>query len=277
MMMGIVTLTTDFGTTDEYVGVIKGVILRIHSGVTLVDISHLVAPQAVAEGGQLLGSAFGWFPQGTVHMAVVDPGVGSERAIIAARHSGHTFIAPDNGLLPIAWAESPPDAIVHVQNSRLFLHPVSNTFHGRDIMAPVAAHLSAGMDMHELGPAVAFSQLQRIEMTSPDRVDASEIIGQIVGADHFGNLRTNIDVDLLHRLQRHHPGAAMAIMFGPYRILGLSIFYSQVEPDCWVALIGSRNQLELALNGASAAERLPEFKGMPVRVVLQSQSSMDIE
>jgi S-adenosylmethionine hydrolase len=268
-IMGVVTLTTDFGTTDEYVGVIKGVILRIYSSVTLVDISHQVAPQAVAEGGQLLGSAFGWFPQGTVHMAVVDPGVGSERAIVAACHSGHTFVAPDNGLLPIAWAESPPDAIVHVQNSRLFLHPVSNTFHGRDIMAPVTAHLAAGMDVHELGPAVAFAQLQRIAMTSPE-VDASEVIGRIVGADHFGNLRTNIDVDLLHRLQRHHPGAAMAIMFGPFRILGLSTSYSQALPDCWVALIGSRNRLELALNCASAAERLPEFKGMPVRVVMQT-------
>lgn len=266
--MAIITLLTDFGTQDEYVAVVKGVILGINPTVTLVDISHDVPPQGVGQAGDMLKAAFAWFPQGTIHVAVVDPDVGGRRAILAASLGGHLFMAPDNGLLTAVCADQPPDSLVRVENSRLFLHPVSATFHGRDIFAPVAAHLSLGMAMRELGPNICFSGAMRLERKEPVEIPGRDIIGQVVGTDHFGNLRTNIDARMLDRMHERYPGRGLVIHIGAHRIEGVSRHYAQKKTDGLIALVSSRNQLEIAVNGGSAAQLFPKPVGLEVRVTV---------
>ncbi len=266
--MAIITLLSDFGTQDEYAGVVKGVMLGINPAATLVDISHHVPPQAIPQAGDMLKAAFGWFPKGTVHVAVVDPGVGSRRAILAARHAGHLFVAPDNGLLSFIWGDHPPEALVRVENSRLFLHPVSATFQGRDIFAPVAAHLSLGMALTEIGPVVDFSQVTRFERRRPRETTDGEIVGEVLSADRFGNLRTNIDAPLLDRLRAGDARRQLMVRIGEHRIEGMSSHYAQKEKGGLMALVGSRNQLEIAVNGGSAERLFPEFNGLEVRVCM---------
>lgn len=266
--MAIITLLTDFGTQDEYVAVVKGVILGINPAVTLVDISHDVSPQGVGQAGEMLKAAFSWFPPGTIHVAVVDPDVGGRRAILAVRFSGHLFIAPDNGLLSVVLADQQPDSSVRVENNRLFLHPLSATFHGRDIIAPVAAHLSLGMAMSELGPSIDFSGAMRLERKEPMEIPGRDIIGQVVGTDHFGNLRTNIDARMLDRMHERYPGRGVVIHIGAHRIEGVSRHYAQKKAGGLIALVSSRNQLEIAVSGGSAAQMFPKPVGLEVRVTV---------
>lgn len=266
--MAIITLLTDFGTRDEYVGVVKGVILGINPTVTLVDISHEVPPQGVGQAGDMLKAAFNWFPQGTIHVAVVDPGVGGQRAILAARRGGHLFVAPDNGLLTAVCAGQPLDGLVRVENNRLFLHPVSTTFHGRDILAPVAAHLSLGMALTELGSSIDFSETIRLERIRPEETPEGDIIGRVDSADRFGNLRTNIDARLLDRMRQRNPGRTLVVHIGAYCIEGVSRHYAQKKTGDLIALVGSRNHLEIAVNGGSAAQLFPKPVGLEVRVTV---------
>lgn len=270
--MAIITLLSDFGTQDEYVGVVKGVILGINPGVTLVDISHHVPPQGVQHAGDTLRASYGWFPKGTVHVAVVDPGVGSRRAILAARHAGHLFVAPDNGLLSLIWGDQPPEAVARVENSRLFLHPVSATFQGRDILAPVAAHLSRGMALSEVGPAVDFSQVMHLERRRPRVTAEGEVVGEVVSADRFGNLRTNIDASLLDRLRAGDSRRVLVVRIGDHRIEGMSSHYAQAEKGGLMALVGSRNQLEIAVSRGSALHLFPEYCGLEVRVCMHQRN-----
>jgi S-adenosylmethionine hydrolase len=151
-MPDVITLTTDFGLDDEYVGVMKGVIVSIAPAVRIIDLSHNINRQAVQEAAFVVGAAYRFFPTGTVHVAVVDPGVGSDRKIILLRAGGHFFIAPDNGLLTLLFAEDIFEVAYEIINRDLFLKPTSTTFHGRDIMAPVAARLAVGLDMEAVGP-----------------------------------------------------------------------------------------------------------------------------
>lgn len=271
--MAIITLLTDFGTQDEYAGVVKGVILGVNPGATLVDISHHVPPQGVQHAGEMLKTVFNWFPQGTVHLAVVDPGVGSRRAILAARHAGHLFVAPDNGLLGLIWGDLPPEVLVRVENSRLFLQPVSATFQGRDILAPVAAHLSLGMALTALGPSVDFSQVARLERPRARQTDGGEIVGEVVSADRFGNLRTNIDAALLDRLRGGDSRRKLVVRIGAYQIEGMSSHYAQHQKGGLMALVGSRNQLEIAVNGGTALGLFPEFLGLEVRVRMDPRTN----
>jgi S-adenosylmethionine hydrolase len=264
--MSIITLTTDFGTRDEYVGAMKGVILKIDPGATLVDITHHVPAQAARSAGETLKAAFAWFPEGTVHLAVVDPGVGSDRAILAARYAGHIFIAPDNGLLPLIWNGRQPQALVLVQNNRFFLHPVSHTFHGRDIFAPVAAHLASGVDLNELGPAVNPDQIRQPALDPPEWKGDTELVGRVMGADHFGNLRTNIDREHIDRLAVLCENRKLKFTLSGHDIFGLSITYGSGTQGRLIALINSRNQLEIAVVGGSAADRVKAIDGAPVRV-----------
>ena len=165
--MGMITLLTDFGTQDEYVGVVKGVIIGINPKARIVDITHGIPPQNVTTAAYTLLAAFPFFPRGTVHMAVVDPGVGTQRRIIAASSDGHVFLAPDNGLLRPVLRAFPPDEIYQVQNEDLFRHPVSRTFHGRDIFAPLAARFSLGLPMKASGRPMALSEVQDLTAQEP--------------------------------------------------------------------------------------------------------------
>ncbi|MCK5339801.1 MAG: SAM-dependent chlorinase/fluorinase, partial [Desulfobulbaceae bacterium] len=146
-----ITLTTDFGVTDEYVGVMKGVIRSIAPDVPVIDITHAIGPQNIRHGAYIIHAAFAYFPENSLHMIIVDPGVGSDRRIILARISGHLFLAPDNGILSLLLEKETYEAAYEVTCDHLFLSPLSNTFHGRDIFAPVAAHLTGSIAPHEVG------------------------------------------------------------------------------------------------------------------------------
>ena len=254
--MSIITLLTDFGVSDEYAGVLKGVIYRINPQAKIVDLSHGIDPQDVVQAAFTLKAAFHFFPAGTIHTVIVDPGVGSERAIMAARFNGHLFLAPDNGLLSTLWEESIPDVLVRVENSSLFLKPVSRTFHGRDIFAPVAAHLSVGKSLNELGPILDSDKIVRLPSLLSQQFSDGSIAGRIIGIDRFGNLITNISQTQIKRLKEMSKSTRIRIRFGGYTLEGLSSSYVEVPPGRPLAIIGSRNYLEIAVNRGNAARLL---------------------
>jgi S-adenosylmethionine hydrolase len=264
--MAIITLCTDFGTRDEYAGVLKGVILSVDPTATIVDLSHRIAPQDVTAAACMLRASFGYFPEGSVHTAIVDPGVGSERAIIAARFQGHLFLAPDNGLLPLLWNGSTPEKVVQVDNHDLFRQPVSRTFHGRDIFAPVAAHLAKGAELNKVGPEIPLSRLQPTQHPTPHVDPQTGITGHVIGIDRFGNLMTDIASSLLDRLAPAEQGARVETHIGHHRMLGLADHYAQGRSGKPMVLVGSRGSLEIAVNCGSAAETLGVSRGARVCV-----------
>lgn len=264
--MSIITLLTDFGLRDEYVGVIKGVILGINPQAQVVDITHEILPQNVAWAGEVLKSAYSWFPSGAIHVAVVDPGVGSARAIIASRHAKCTFLAPDNGLLTAVWRQDPPLTIVRIENENLFLTPTSRTFHGRDIFAPVAAHLTLGMDLKHLGNELELDDAVQLNLTQAVLASPNEIIGQVLGEDRFGNLITNIPSHMLDQLSNGDKGSQLLIQIANISIQGVAHSYASRPRGQLVAIVGSRNSLEIAINGGRAAEQFDAFTELEVRV-----------
>lgn len=265
----IVTLLTDFGTQDEYVGVIKGVILGIHPAINLVDLCHHIPPQDIEAAGYLLRSAYGYFPEGTLHMAVVDPGVGTDRSIIAARCAGQLFMAPDNGLLPLVWGAQIPEAIVRVENEALFRHPVSRTFHGRDVFAPVAAYLAGGNDLEKAGPQIHLAALRQLDI-SPGGVDASgDVVGRVIRIDQFGNLITNIEMAQLDAWLGSAAATRMKIHVGGHCIAGLSATYADGDTRQPLALVGSHNCIEIAMAGGHAANAMGVGNGAKVRIQLK--------
>lgn len=270
--MAIITLLTDFGTQDEYVGVLKGVILGIHPQVTLVDVSHHIPPQNITAAGHALQSAYGFFPEGTVHLAIVDPGVGSTRSILVARFDGYLFMAPDNGLLPLVWEDRAPDLIVRVDNNALFRQPVSRTFHGRDIFAPVAAHLSKrcdpakGFDLTDVGRPMNLEQVHRLEIEGATQTPSGMLVGEVVSVDRFGNLITNIKVAQVEQMAGKNQRRGIVIDIGGCRIEGLTKTYGVGMDQKPLALIGSRNCIEIAVNGGNAARILGVGHGTKVSV-----------
>jgi S-adenosyl-L-methionine hydrolase (adenosine-forming) len=260
--MAIITLLTDFGTQDEYVGVLKGVISTINPTVTIIDVTHGIAPQNVVTAAYTLKAAYPFFPLGTIHLAVVDPGVGTRRDIVAVRCGGHLFLAPDNGLLAPILAEHSPEAGYRVENENLFRHPVSRTFHGRDVFAPVAAHLSQGLPMKALGRPLDFDQLRLLHVREPWISIPGNLEGEVVSVDRFGNLITNIG-------SRHLAGLGpgkIDILLGEHTISGMVDSYAQGVPGELLAIIGGRDCLEIAVNGASAFKFLNLAHGGIVRV-----------
>jgi S-adenosyl-L-methionine hydrolase (adenosine-forming) len=192
----VITFLTDFGFADGYLGVMKGVVLTILPDVQLVDITHDVAPQCVEAAAWLLATCYRYFPSQTIHVCVVDPGVGSVRRPIALHAGNWFFVGPDNGLFSYVLAEQPVHAVVALSNPAYHLKQVSSTFHGRDVFSPVAAHLANGVPLAELGPPVDPLTLQRIDTTPPERQD-EQIVAHVVHIDHFGNLISNIPFSLV--------------------------------------------------------------------------------
>ena len=259
-----VTLLTDFGLQDEYVGVMKGVILSLASNAQIVDLCHQVAPQDVRGGALLLAGAYRFFPPGTVHVAVVDPGVGGQRRIVCLRAGGFLFLAPDNGLLtPILTQHPDQVAAWSVENPAYFLQEVSATFHGRDIFAPVAGRLCQGLDPACLGPQIAPGDLAQLPLPRP-RVTSRGIVGQVVHVDRFGNLATNITADLLRQGLAGAP--SLTVRLGDTAISGIATSYHQVPIGQPLALIASRGTLEIAVREGSAAARFQAGVGAEVRV-----------
>jgi len=249
--VSIITLTTDFGLADSYVGTMKGVILSITPTVTIVDISHDIPPQDVREAAYVLYAAYPYFPQGTIHVVVVDPGVGSERRAIALRTPQATFVAPDNGILSYVVARERAEEIVNLTNPCYHLSPVSRTFHGRDIFAPVAAYLARGIPLAELGEPLA--EIITFALPRPQVHPDGTIVGQIIHIDRFGNLITSIKAEDLtaHPL----PGRGVIEVKGE-AIPGIANSYAEVAPGELLAIIGSSNHLEIAVSGGSAAQTL---------------------
>lgn len=259
-MTRIITLTTDFGVGSPYVAAIKGVILSINPDVTLVDITHAIPPQSIRQGALVLAEATPWFPPETIHVAVVDPGVGSERAIVYARMGKHAFIAPDNGLLSRLALSTPPSTIIAIERPEYWLSTVSATFHGRDIMASVAARLSLGLEPSCLGPVRP--GLCQLEWTEA-RVSANRIEGTVQSIDSFGNLITNIAADALVKVPR---GEEVAIVCDEHETRGIFKSYAEQPEMTLIALVGSSGNLELAIVGDSAATMLGIRAGAPVTI-----------
>lgn len=266
--MPVISILSDFGTDDEYVGVMKGVVLSICPQVSIVDISHQIDPQDIHQAAYLIPTYYHFFPQGTVHIVVVDPGVGSQRSILAVSHREHFFIAPDNGVLSLLLNAEKSDTIIRVDNSDYFLEPPSSTFHGRDIFAAVGAHLSCGAKLDAFGSAVDVKDIVRLKDLNCRILQSGELIGKIVSIDRFGNLITNIDAIRLAAFCRKGALKSLQIQIGTFVISGLSNTYTDAGPIEPLALIGSRNYLEIAVNGGNAKKNLKAQKGDPVRLTL---------
>ncbi len=261
MSRNIVTLTTDFGAGSPYVAQIKGVILSIQPQAVLVDISHAIAPQDIRQGALVLEDVTPRFPVGSIHVAVVDPGVGTQRRILAAEIGGRYYIAPDNGLLGRLSSVAPAARIVALTQPEYWLPAVSPTFHGRDIMAPVAAHLSLGIALEELGQACdQITQLLWPQVT----VEKHRVVGEIIAIDSFGNLISNISQDVL---AADGTADSVSIHCGGRTISGLAATYGQCPPGTLIALIGSSSRLEVAVVNGSAAVELRAEVGDGVTVV----------
>ncbi|MBN1485714.1 MAG: SAM-dependent chlorinase/fluorinase [Chloroflexia bacterium] len=262
----MITLLTDFGLSDVYVGVLKGVIWGICPQARIVDLTHNVRPQDVLQGGFLLASCYRHFPRGTVHLAVVDPGVGTDRPAIAMETPYGWFVAPDNGLLIWVWeglsrSERAASRIVELGQSRYWLPQVSRTFHGRDIFAPVAAHLAAGVSLEELGRPLRQLTLQGD--VQPRVQDDGTVLGHVLHVDRFGNCSTNIEGDDVKEMAAE---GSLCVDLPGHRLEGLHSTYAQVQPGQPLALIGSNGRLEIAVRNGSAAAQLGLAVGDPVRV-----------
>jgi S-adenosylmethionine hydrolase len=275
-MTPIITLTTDFGTADAFVASMKGVILSLNPGAVIVDISHNIEPQNILQAAFILSTACHYFSEGTIHLAVVDPGVGSGRKAIILKTPNAFFVAPDNGILSYiidelgkapgkparhmpAAAEPrklPPVLEAVEITSREYWHqPVSSTFHGRDIFAPVAAHLSLGVPLNKFGESL--SQVHVFNIPQTYKNAHGDLVGLVLYIDNFGNLITNIRIGDLKV-------GKVAIAIGKYSIKGISQFYAQTKG--LAAIMGSSGYLEISLKNGSAAEFLRAKIGQEVRI-----------
>ncbi|MCP4665419.1 MAG: SAM-dependent chlorinase/fluorinase [Deltaproteobacteria bacterium] len=260
---GVITLTTDFGLSDPYVGVMKGVVLTINPLAMIIDLSHQVKPGSVMEGAGVLSEAHPYFPQGAVHVAVVDPGVGGKRRPILVVTKNHVFVGPDNGIFWPIMETLQDKEIYHLTNKEYFLHPISRTFHGRDIFAPAAAHLSKGADPARMGHVIN----DPVKLDIPAPVQKGEVLsGQVMGVDHFGNLVTNIRRRDLGFVKTGQP----VIRVGDLTVEGLHKTYSGVAKGEALAMIGSSGFLEISVNLGRACDRVgadgEETIGRQVRV-----------
>jgi len=258
MSRPIVTLTTDFGTADAYVGTMKGVLLGLCPQAGLIDITHEVRPQAVRQAAYLLSTATPFFPPGTVHLAVVDPGVGSARRAVAVQTGRATFVAPDNGVLTLALAHDPPRLAVTLTNPDYHLPQVSATFHGRDVFAPAAAHLACGTDPRDLGEQIPVSRLVRLPSLEPRRRPDGTWQGEVLHIDRFGNLVTNV--------QGTMPNTQCTVEIAGQCITNLSQTFADVASGDLLAYVGSSGYLEIAVREGSAAAHLGVDVGAPIEV-----------
>ena len=267
----LITLTTDFGTADGYVGTMKGVILGVVPDARLVDLSHEVVPQDVRGAAYVLYAAYPFFPAHTIHLVVVDPGVGGARRPIALRTPAGFFVGPDNGVFSYVMACESAEALVALTDPRYRLPCISHTFHGRDVFAPAAAHLAAGVPITDLGPPVVdpvVFPLPRLEITSHG------IVGEVLHVDRFGNVVTSVGKlvwagdglvlesafgkarDRLQDAEHGIVAAGTTVKAAGQEVTGVRHTYAEVEPGEMLALVGSSGHLEIAVREGSAAGRL---------------------
>ena len=265
--MAVITLLTDFGTDDEYAGLMKGVILSINPSATIVDITHQIDRHDIVQAALAIHSGYHYFPEGTVHLIVVDPGVGTERGLLALKLKNHFFIAPDNGVLTLLLSEKNVSSLNLLTNPTYFRASVSRTFHGRDIIAPVGAHIAGGLDASQLGPEIDVQKAVCLDGLRARCAENGELEGQVAAIDHFGNLITNIKSEQLTECLGAGPQEEIRIKIRATVIKGISETYAGVRSNTPLALIGSRGYLEIAVNQGSAAHHLNAEKGESVWVV----------
>lgn len=264
--MAIIGLLTDFGLQDEYVGLMKAVILRIDPAATIVDISHAVDPQDIAQAAFLLESSFRYFPPGSIHVVVVDPGVGTPRALLCLEANDQRFLAPDNGVLSLLMESPGRVRLRRIEFSAGRSPDASPTFHGREILAPAAAHLSLGRDASELGPELIPAAMTiRTDLRAHPSPDGG-MIGRIVHVDRFGNLITNIAAADLTPVAPHALERRLAVRLSAQVIVGLHRTYADVAAGRPLALVGSRGYLEVAVNRGNAQRFFGVGKGDAVEV-----------
>ena len=256
-----ITLITDFGLADTFVGQMKGVLHSKIRNPEIVDITHEILPQDIHGAVRALSESWHWFPEGTVHVVVVDPGVGSDRKILVVEASGHRFLVPDNGVI----SALPPSAITQVRAlEKVALFEVSATFHGRDRFAPAAAALACGAPFESLGREVDKSRIRRVRIQAPKDV-AGGLEGRVEHADRFGNLMTNVRKEDLSRMER-------PVVRVEERVLPVGKTYAEVEDGAWVAVINSAGRLEIAIRNGSAERAL---EGRDVRVFVRDDDGRD--
>lgn len=286
----IITLLTDFGNQDAYTGIMKGVIAGINPSANIIDICHSIPPQDIFSGAYLLFTAYKYFPKGTIHIAVVDPGVGSQRDILCVEIRDDIYLVPDNGILSFILREERPKRIIRVTNNRYFLKSLSNTFHGRDVFAPVAAHLSLGIKPQQLGDTIP--HLKTLDIPQPVFENKEQWEGRVISIDRFGNLITNItrahiDHHIIKQKQNRNKGAgvrsqkseagsriprtsrnkmllpysAMETTLGGKKIRGLDSAYTDVKPGKPLILIGSAGFLEVSVNKGDARQYFKVDRG----------------
>jgi S-adenosylmethionine hydrolase len=254
----IITLTTDFGLSDPFVGIMKGVIFGIAPKAQIVDITHDIKSYDVVEGAFLIETSYRYFPEGTVHVVVVDPGVGSSRRPIAATAHGQFFVGPDNGVLSGVMEGD----VYHITNRSLFLKSVSQTFHGRDIFSPVAAHLVRGTPIDWVGPRILDFIKNPLPVPCPV---GTKVLGTVLHVDRFGNIITN--------LRRKDLGNGFMIRIAGQPIKHFYSSFSEAEPGQFFALEGSTGFIELALNQGSAADKLKVKRGTEIEVESDSANN----
>jgi S-adenosyl-L-methionine hydrolase (adenosine-forming) len=260
----IVTLTTDFGTNDYFVGAVKGVILDIVPEAAIVDISHAVQAFDVLDGALTISQAYSYFPTGTVHMIVVDPGVGTARRPIIASSDGYHFVAPDNGVLSMVYAREERIHVRHVTSDHYFRQPVSNTFHGRDIFAPIAAYLAKMVDSHKFGEEI--DDYVRFAAPKPKPAGDNRLRAVVLKVDRFGNLITNVTPEDAPAL--FAANAAFKIVVGNKEITELRSAYAEGAPGEVFGILGSMGYLEIVANRAAAAQITGAGKGAEVSIML---------
>lgn len=259
--MTLITLLTDFGLQDGYPGVMKGVIWGIAPDAQIADLTHDIPPQDVLQGAMALRRLAPYFPPGTVHVGVVDPGVGTPRRPLAARLGEQFFVGPDNGLVSLllahAEAQGLPVRCIHLNRAEFWLPQVSHSFHGRDIFAPVAAHLACGVSLERLGEPI--DEPVRLEIPEPQRIE-NGWWAQVLHIDRFGNLATNLGREQIG------PEPSLRVRIGGREIHGLSQAYGDASPGELVALFDSSGCLSVAVVNGDAARRLQVKTGDPVEV-----------
>jgi S-adenosylmethionine hydrolase len=266
----IITLTTDFGLNDHFVGTMKGVILDIVPEAEIVDICHSVQAFDVLDGALTLAQAYSYFPTGTVHMVIVDPGVGTARRPIIASSDKYHFVAPDNGVLSLIYGREDRIHVRHVTSEHYFLQPLSNTFHGRDIFSPVAAYLAKGVDTEKFGEEI--SDFVRFNAPTPKPVDARTVRGVVLKVDRFGNLITNITPENLPVLfAAQVPSFKIAV--GKREVTELKTTYAEGAPGEVFGILGSMGYLEIAANRGPAAQLLGVGKGTDVTVTFENSAA----
>jgi len=257
--MSVIALLTDFGLNDNFVGVMKGVIYRINPEAKIVDLFHQVESHNIRDAAFLLKGSYPYFPEGTIFLVVVDPGVGGERKSIIVKTKKHLFVAPDNGVLSFL-KEKEIKMIVEITNEEYFLKPVSSTFHGRDIFASVAAHLSKGKNVKNFGPVIR--EMEKLEFPEP-QLKNNRLVGEVMYIDHFGNLITNISRDTFLRFIE---GKKFKIAIGKAKISKISSSYQEGKKGLPIAIFDSFDNLEISLYCDDASRHLNLHKDSKIYI-----------